>query len=154
MIISYHSVWLGFELFGLRVQVYSQLVLFTLARKGYDNNLCHNKPPERKWGWSMEDVILGRDGSENLRILKLVIRTWRHRVEFSTVQSQIESYQRLKKWYLMPLYLSLSIKMYGSRVNWINPWKGVAPSPTPRYSSQLYFLLTKYIVNLLKRGSL
>ena len=44
LIIFYHSVWLGFELFGLRVQVCSQLVQFTLAPKGYDNYHCHNKP--------------------------------------------------------------------------------------------------------------
>ena len=34
LIIFYHSVWLGFELFELRVQVHSQLVQFTLAHKG------------------------------------------------------------------------------------------------------------------------
>ena len=44
LIISYPSVWLGFELFGLRVQVCSQLVQFTLVRKRYDNHHCHNKP--------------------------------------------------------------------------------------------------------------
>ena len=44
LIIFYHSVWLGFELFGLGVQVCSQLVLFTLVRKGYDNHHCHDKP--------------------------------------------------------------------------------------------------------------
>ena len=47
------------------------------------------------------------------------------------VRSQIESYQRLKKWYLMPPCLTLSIIRYGSRVKWSNPGKGVAPSPTP-----------------------
>ena len=47
------------------------------------------------------------------------------------VQSQVESYQRLKKWYLMPPYLTLSIKGYRSRVKWSNPEKGVASSPTP-----------------------
>ena len=47
------------------------------------------------------------------------------------VQSQVESYQRLKKWYLMPPCLTLSIIRYGSRVKWSNPGKGVAPSPTP-----------------------
>ena len=46
------------------------------------------------------------------------------------VRSQIESYQRLKKWYLMPPCLTLSIIRYGSRVNWSNPGKGVAPFPT------------------------
>ena len=44
LIIFYHSVWLGFELFGLRVQVCSQLVQFTLTCKGYDNHHCYNKP--------------------------------------------------------------------------------------------------------------
>ena len=31
----------------------------------------------------------------------------------------------------MPPCLTLSIIMYGSRVKWSNPGKGVAPSPTP-----------------------
>ena len=44
LIIFYHSVCLCFERFGLRVQVYCQLVQFTLACKGYDNHHCHNKP--------------------------------------------------------------------------------------------------------------
>ena len=39
------------------------------------------------------------------------------------VQSQVESYQRLKKWYLMPPCLTLSIIRYGSRVKWSNPEK-------------------------------
>ena len=51
------------------------------------------------------------------------------------VQYQVESYQRLKKWYLMPPRLTLSIIRYGSRVKWSNPWKEVVPSPTPRCSS-------------------
>ena len=42
------------------------------------------------------------------------------------VQSHVESYQRLKKWYLMPPCLTLSIIRYGSRVKWSNPGKGVA----------------------------
>ena len=72
------------------------------------------------------------------------------------VQSQVESYQRLKKWYLIHSCLTLSIIRYGSRVKWSNPGKGVAPSPTPwcssyrkgslqvtlNYGCQLYFLLT------------
>ena len=44
LIIFYHSVWLGFELFGLRVPVFSHLVQFRLAGKGYDNHHCHDKP--------------------------------------------------------------------------------------------------------------
>ena len=70
LIMFYHSIWLGFELFRLKVQVYSQLVQFMFARKGYDTRHCHNKLPDRKWGWSVDDVIPGRDGPENLRILK------------------------------------------------------------------------------------
>ena len=51
------------------------------------------------------------------------------------VQSQVESYERLKKWYLMPPCLALRTIRWGSRVKWINPGNGVAPSPTPRCSS-------------------
>ena len=53
----------------------------------------------------------------------------------TSVQSQVESYQRLKKWYLLPPCLTLSIIRYGSRVKWSNPGKGVAHSPTPWCSS-------------------
>ena len=56
--------------------------------------------------------------------LPMVRETW--------VQSQIVSYQRLLKWYLIPLCLTLSIIRYVSRVKWSNPGKGVAPSPTPQ----------------------
>ena len=51
------------------------------------------------------------------------------------VQSQVASYQRLKKWYLIPPFLTLSNTRYVSRVKWSNPGKGVAPSPTPRCTS-------------------
>ena len=51
------------------------------------------------------------------------------------VQCWVESYQKLKKWYLMPPCLTLSIIRYGSRVKWSNPGKGVVPSPTPWCSS-------------------
>ena len=67
LIIFYHSVWLGFELFGLRVQVCCQLVQFTLARKGYGNHHCHDKPQtgnglecgwrhaQKRWPENLED---------------------------------------------------------------------------------------------------
>ena len=60
------------------------------------------------------------------------------------VQSQVESYQRLKKWYLMLPCITLSNIRYRSRVKWSNPGKGVAPSPTPwcsSYGHQLHFYL-------------
>ena len=82
----------------------------------------------------------------------------------TSVQSQ--SYQRLKKWYLMPLCLTFSIIKYVSRVKWSNPGEGVAPSPTPRCSSywkrnlrvtlvygrQLYFLLLLQIFKTIKKS--
>ena len=51
------------------------------------------------------------------------------------VQSQVESYERLKKWYLIPPCLTLSIIRYASGVKWSTLEKGAAPSPTPRCSS-------------------
>ena len=51
------------------------------------------------------------------------------------LQSQVDSYQRLKKCYFVPPCLTLSIIRYGSRVKWSNPVNGVAPFPTPRWSS-------------------
>ena len=41
----------------------------------------------------------------------------------------------LKKWYMIPPCLTLSIIRYVSRVKWSNSGKGVAPSTTPRCSS-------------------
>ena len=59
--------------------------------------------------------------------LSMVRETWVH--------SQVESYQRLKKWYLMPPCLTLSFIRYVSRVKWNNLGKGVAPLTTPWCSS-------------------
>ena len=53
----------------------------------------------------------------------MVRKTW--------VQSQVASYQRLLKWYLILPYLTLSNIRYVSRVKSSNPRKGVVPSPTP-----------------------
>ena len=51
------------------------------------------------------------------------------------VQSQVESYQRLKKWYLIHPCLTLSIISYVSRVKCSNPGKGVVPPLTTCCSS-------------------
>ena len=56
-------------------------------------------------------------------------------VRQSWVQSQVVSYQRLEKWYLIALGLTLSNIRYVSSVKLSNPGKGKAPSPTPRCSS-------------------
>ena len=75
------------------------------------------------------------------------------------VQSQVQSYQRLKKGYLMPPCLTLRIIRYGSRVKWGNPRKGVAYSPTSycwrnwkgslwvtlSYGCQLYIYIYIYV---------
>ena len=45
------------------------------------------------------------------------------------VQSHVESYQKLKKWYLMPPYIILRIIREGSRLIGATSGKGVAPSP-------------------------
>ena len=55
-------------------------------------------------------------------------------VRVTRVQSQVASYQRLKRWYLIPPCLTLSNIRYVSRVKWSNSVKGVAPYPTPRCS--------------------
>ena len=60
------------------------------------------------------------------------------------VQSQIESYQRHKKWYLMLPCLTLSIISYGSRVKWSNPCKGV-PSPAPRKRTYKFYYTLSHI---------
>ena len=56
-------------------------------------------------------------------------------VRETSVQSRIESYQRLLKWYLIPPFLTLSTIRYVSRVKQSNLGKGVATSPTPQCSS-------------------
>ena len=79
-------------------------------------------------------------------------------VREARVQSQIMSYQRLEKWYLIPPYLTLSNIRYISRVKWSNPGKEVAPSLTPQcsnywkgsllvaldYGHQLYLYIDRY----------
>ena len=80
-------------------------------------------------------------------------------IQETGVQSQVESYQRHKKWYLIPPCLTLSIIRNGSRVKWRNPRTEEAPSSTPRCSSywkgslrytlnygrQLYFYIYIYV---------
>ena len=52
------------------------------------------------------------------------------------IQSQMKSYQRHKKWYLIPPCLTLNTKRYISRAKWSNPGKGAVPTNnTPRCSN-------------------
>ena len=80
-------------------------------------------------------------------------------VQETGVQSQVESYQRLKKWYLISPCLTLSIIRYIPSVKWSNPGKGVVSSPTSwccsywkgslqvalNYGHQLYNFINIYI---------
>ena len=59
------------------------------------------------------------------------------------VQSQVKSYQRLKKWYLMLPCLTLSIIRYGSRVKWSNPGKEAFGLPSTMVANFTYL----YIIN-------
>ena len=64
--------------------------------------ICHNKPPDRKWVWSVDDVMPRRNAPENSKILKrcqLTFDLWgiggvfgllRVAVEFSTVEVEVE----------------------------------------------------------------
>ena len=62
------------------------------------------------------------------------------------IQSQVKSYQRLQKWYLVSSCLTLSVIMYGSRIKWSNSsyWKGSLRFIID-YGRRLYFFVYVYI---------
>ena len=64
--------------------------------------------------------------------IMVCVRQWPGRPAFNPESSHTKD---LKKWYLIPPCLTLSIIRYESRVKSCNPGKGVAPSPTPKCSS-------------------
>ena len=117
LITFYQLVWLGFELFRLRVQVCSQLVQFTLMRKGYDNHHCHNKPQRGNKAGVWMTSCLEEIGWEFAGFWKrfswvptMVLRSWDwtmqadnwasaigaengvlcHRVDFSTIAATVK----------------------------------------------------------------
>ncbi len=60
--------------------------------RGVTITICHNKPPDRKWGWNV-DVVPGRDGPENLRILKksqLRLDHGGREVEFQLLKQRVD----------------------------------------------------------------
>ena len=93
--------------------------------------------------WTIQHTELWRFTVRSLLLVVYLTGTLAYWVECSPmsrgdgVQSQVESHQRLKKWYLIYPCLTLSIIRYVSRVKWSNPRKGVAPFPTLRCSSYL-----------------
>ena len=100
---------------GLNKEVLSTIFqVFGMTRPGLEPrsprpwaNTLHTGPTSR---WRLECSSMARE---------------------TCVQSRVESYQRLKKWYLLPPCLTHSNMRYGSRVKWSNRWKGEAPSSTP-----------------------
>ena len=101
----------------------------------------------------LHDFFLKRCNKVLKKRCDKVFRQWSGRLGFNP---WVASYQRLKKWYLIPPCLTLSNIKYVSRVKCSNPGKGVAPFPTPRcgsywkgslrvtldYSRQLYLYTT------------
>ena len=81
LIIFYHSVWLGFELFGLRVQVHSIGYNFCSSAKDMTITIVIINPPDRKWGWSVDDVMPRRDVLRIWKILKKIQLRSDHGVE-------------------------------------------------------------------------
>ena len=100
--------------------------------------ICHNKPPDRKWSRSMDDVMPGRDGPENLSILKLRSWDWTIEaiVEYSAVGSWILTVERWS-WVFGSLPTEiLNTTRYASRWGWgqhsnncvsllVSPWTEV-----------------------------
>ena len=91
-----------------------------------NNNNKYERDGEKFNGWVLNILFVHQTLAWWLVCLPMVRKTWD--------QSQVKSYQRLKKWYLMFPCLTLSIISYSSRVKWSNSGK-VVPSPTPWYSS-------------------
>ena len=50
--------------------------VFTLARGGCNNHRCHNKTPDGKWDWGVNNVMPGSDGLGFLVILKKKAVSW------------------------------------------------------------------------------
>ena len=73
LIIFYHSVWLGLELFTLRVQVHCHWVQFYARPQGMWQSPFAIINPQTGM-----DIMPGRDGPENLRILKKSQLRWDH----------------------------------------------------------------------------
>ena len=71
-------------------------------------SLLHVKSTGQLWYWWQNVVSVCMSYLSTITHCEQYRETW--------VQSQVESYQRLKKWYLMPPCLTLSIIRYGSRV--------------------------------------
>ena len=87
----------------------------------------------------IESLVIHENTWNNLTVCKLLLIGLMGRVFTNgpgdQVQSQVESYQRLLKWYLIPPCLTLSNIRDLSRVKWSNPKKRVAPFPIPQCSS-------------------
>ena len=98
LIIFYHSVCLGFELFGLRAQVHS--IGYTIRSCAKDLTITFVIiKQDRKRGWGVGDVMPRRDGLriwgfQKSRHLRVDIGPCRQRIEFSDTVLKL----RLGRW--------------------------------------------------------
>ena len=52
--------------------------------------ICHNKLPDRKWSWSVDEVISRRDGSENFEKTVVEIRPLKAKLGFLPLRRAVE----------------------------------------------------------------
>ena len=88
-----------------------------------------------KMSYSMFIYIYFKIKVPPMNLFRLIGLEYSPMVWETRVQSQVELYQRLKKWDLIPLCLTLSIIRWVSRVKKSNLREWFAPYPTPRCSS-------------------
>ena len=130
LVISYHSVWLGLELFGLvHVQVHTLSAVHARAWTYMTITNVIIKAPVRKWDRGVNDVLPGSDG---LRIL--VIFFWK------------------KQW----VEICLWARLFEIR-SWARPveiWTCARASPARAYRMRRAFVGSDRTVSIIKIVSL
>ncbi len=133
----YHSVWLGFELFGLRVQVHSiGYNIYSLTKDMTITIVIIN--PRQEMGWSVDDVMPRRDGLRIWKILKKIQLRSDHGVE------KLGSYQAVERGTRSRSKASLASLQGGASVG--TPWlpeEDMGRSPLSEHMS-LYTSLTHH----------
>ena len=136
---GFHLFWDSFE--RVCFQINSDKIFFPLLSKALWSSINSGYIVYYFQIWNKKDV-----------------RLWSRWLGFYPRSSHTRD---LKKWYLMLPFLTLSIRMYASRVKWSNPGNGVSTSPTPRFSSywkgtlevtldcgrQLYLLISSRVIS-------
>ena len=109
--------------------------------------------------WKEYSIFGNEKNRGNIYECNLMVRVFAHGLgDLGSIPGQVIP-KTQKKWYSMPLCLILRIIKYRSRVMWVNPGKGVAPSPIPQCSSyqkgslRVTFDYGQLVENLIKLGS-